>query len=63
MSGAETMNRSRWPLRDSNGTIRGGAYGATMWGWLMLEDLWIAAELRGRGEGARLLAAAEAAAR
>jgi GNAT superfamily N-acetyltransferase len=46
-------------LRDEAGTIRGGAYGATMWGWFMLDGLWVAPELRGHGYGARLLAAAE----
>jgi GNAT superfamily N-acetyltransferase len=50
-------------LRDADGALRGGAYGATMWGWLMLDGLWVAAEIRGRGHGARLLAAAESAAR
>jgi GNAT superfamily N-acetyltransferase len=50
-------------LRDAAGALFGGAYGATMWGWLMLEGLWVAAELRGRGHGGRLLAAAEAVAR
>ena len=49
-------------LRDGAGALRGGAYGATMWGWLMLDGLRIAPELRRRGHGARLLAAAEAVA-
>ena len=30
-------------LRDADGRIRGGAYGSTMWGWLMLDGLWIGA--------------------
>ena len=50
-------------LRDRAGSLRGGAYGATIWGWLMLDGLWIAPELRRRGHGARLLAAAEAVAK
>jgi len=50
-------------LRDRAGTLRGGAYGATIWGWLMLDGLWVAAEIRGRGHGARLLSAAESAAK
>jgi GNAT superfamily N-acetyltransferase len=50
-------------LRDDNGSLHGGAYGATMWGWLMLEGLWVSPDLRGRGYGGRLLAAAEALAK
>jgi GNAT superfamily N-acetyltransferase len=40
----------------------GGVYGATIWGWLMIEGLWVRETLRGRGLGRQLLAAAEAAA-
>src|SRR3954462_5668309 len=49
-------------LRDEKGNLCGGAYGATMWGWLMLDGLWVVRELRGGGHGARLLAAAESVA-
>jgi GNAT superfamily N-acetyltransferase len=49
-------------MRDTEDALRGGLYGATMWGWLMIDGLWIAADLRGRGLGARLLAAGEAVA-
>ena len=47
-------------LRDADGTILGGLYGATMWRWLAIDGLSVTAELRGRGYGSRLLAAAEA---
>ena len=50
-------------LRDPGGAVVGGAYGATMWGWLMLDGLWVDAALRGRGLGGRLLDEAEALAR
>jgi GNAT superfamily N-acetyltransferase len=50
-------------LRDGNGSLHGGAYGATMWGWLMLDGIWVSPGLRGRGHGVRLLAAAEAVAK
>jgi GNAT superfamily N-acetyltransferase len=49
-------------LRAPDGSLLGGLYGATMWGWLMIDGLWVAEELRGRGLGRRLLLAAEAAA-
>lgn len=47
-------------LRDVSNTIVGGAYGATMWGWLMIDGLWVQASLRGRGLGGQLLRRAEA---
>jgi GNAT superfamily N-acetyltransferase len=50
-------------LRDAADALQGGLYGATMWGWLMIDGLWVAAELRGRGLGTQLLNAAEAIAR
>ncbi len=33
--------------------------GASYWGWLVIEILWVAEALRGQGYGSRLLAAAE----
>ena len=50
-------------LRDAAGALVGGLYGASMWGWLLIDGLWVDVGLRGRGLGSRLLAAAEAAAR
>ena len=47
-------------LRNDAGEIAGGVYGATAWGWLMIDGLWVDEALRGRGLGSRLLAAAEA---
>ena len=49
-------------FRGSDGAIVGGVYGATMWGWLSVEGLWVAEELRGKGLGRRLMMAAEAVA-
>jgi hypothetical protein len=28
-------------LRDEAGSIVGGVYGATMWGWLLVDGLWV----------------------
>ena len=46
-------------LRDDARTIVGGLYGATMWGWLVVDGLWVDERLRRQGFGSRLLAAAE----
>ncbi|MCC6317138.1 MAG: GNAT family N-acetyltransferase [Gemmatimonadaceae bacterium] len=50
-------------LRDANGALHGGVYGATLWGWLMLDGNWVSPDHRGQGHGHRLLAAAEELAR
>ena len=47
-------------LRDGEGRIVGGLYGATAWGWLMIDGLWVDEGLRGHGLGSRLLLGAEA---
>ena len=46
-------------LRDGDGAVRGGLIGDTLRGWLYVDKLWVAAELRGMGWGNRLLALAE----
>src|SRR5687768_17042879 len=46
-------------LRDAQGAIVGGVYGATMWSWLMIDGLWVADDLRGKGFGSRLLTESE----
>jgi GNAT superfamily N-acetyltransferase len=47
-------------LRDAGGSIVGGLSGYTGWGWLYVQWLWLAEELRGRGWAAKLHQAAEA---
>jgi len=46
-------------LRDSQGAIVAGLYGATMWSWLMIDGLWVAPAQRRQGLGSQLLLAAE----
>jgi GNAT superfamily N-acetyltransferase len=60
--GARDYKPLCFALRDATGALRGGLYGATMWNWLLIDGLWVAADLRGNGLGSRLLAAGEAAA-
>ena len=50
-------------LRDQQGALVGGLTGRFRWGWLYIETLWIAKDLRKMGHGARLLREAEAYAR
>jgi GNAT superfamily N-acetyltransferase len=64
-SGVEPRNHRQIAvlLRDGDGRLAGGLTGDTVWGWLQIKLLWVAAEHRGRGYGAQLLAAAEEEAR
>ena len=49
-------------LHARGGILVGGLYGATMWRWLLIDGLWVAEEMRGRGLGRDLVLKAEAAA-
>jgi GNAT superfamily N-acetyltransferase len=46
-------------LRDTEGTLLGGLFGATYLGWLYVHSLWLPEAMRGLGHGRRLLALAE----
>jgi GNAT superfamily N-acetyltransferase len=46
-------------LRNESNEIVGGLLGGTFWGWLHVDTLWIAENLRHQGYGHTLLAAAE----
>jgi ribosomal protein S18 acetylase RimI-like enzyme len=50
-------------MRDSKQDIVGGVIGATYWGWLYINLMWVREELRGRDHGQRLLVLAEEEAR
>jgi GNAT superfamily N-acetyltransferase len=50
-------------VRAPDGTARGGLLGLTFWGWLFIDWLWMARDLRGKGVGSELLLRAEAIAR
>jgi GNAT superfamily N-acetyltransferase len=45
--------------KDELGGLVGGLLGETVWGWLQVKQLWVAAAHRGRGYGKALLQAAE----
>jgi GNAT superfamily N-acetyltransferase len=47
-------------LRDEDGGLKGGLLGTTYWGWLYVETLYVADELRGQDWGTKLLAEGEA---
>jgi GNAT superfamily N-acetyltransferase len=53
----------KFVVRDENGTVVGGLIGHTKWRWLYVSKLWVADSVRGKGFGARLMAAAEELAR
>ena len=46
-------------LRDGEGTLIGGLFGATYVGWLYVHSFWLPEAVRGQGHGRRLLALAE----
>jgi GNAT superfamily N-acetyltransferase len=50
-------------LQSAGQGIAGGVIGATYWGWLYINLMWVKEELRGRGYGHRLLTLAEDEAR
>jgi GNAT superfamily N-acetyltransferase len=49
----------RLVARDDSGAVVAGLLGHTKWGWLYVEKLWLADEVRRQGLGSRLLTAAE----
>lgn len=47
------------PIRDDNGSVAGGLWGCTSFGWLHVQMLFVPQPLRGLGVGAALMASAE----
>ena len=45
--------------RNGNGEIRGGLFGGTTYGWLLIKMLWVSEEVRNQGLGSRIMALAE----
>ena len=50
----------RLVVRDATGVVVAGLLGETLWGWLHVDKLWLASDVRGQRLGTRLMAAAEA---
>ena len=48
-------------MRDRAGTVAGGVLAASVWEWLVIDALWVRADLRRHGHGRRLMRAAETA--
>lgn len=56
----DTPNYLVISVRDDAGEVQGGLIGATYLGWLQIQAVWLADELRGQGHGSALMVAAEA---
>jgi GNAT superfamily N-acetyltransferase len=58
-AGEDGVQPLRLVVRDEAGTVRGGLLGATYWGWLVIEILWLDESIRGQDYGTRLVQMAE----
>ncbi len=56
----QTYEELSFTLRNESGALQGAALGETGRGWLKVELIWIAEELRGQGYGSQLLSDLEA---
>lgn len=58
-TGPRNLGKFGLVLRDHEGEVFGGITGSTMWDWLHISVLWVSEDLRGKGHGKKLMAAAE----
>ncbi len=59
MAGDDQGKNLCFVLRAPEGETAGGVIGATYWGWLYINLMWVREDLRRRGFGSRLLSMAE----
>lgn len=57
--GAERSRSLAALARDRNGDLAGGVSGRTLYGWFLIQVVWVREDLRGSGVGASLMQAAE----
>jgi len=57
--GAERSRSLAALARDGNGDLAGGVAGRTLYGWFLIQVVWVREDLRGSGLGASLMQAAE----
>lgn len=58
-AGPDGFERLFVSARDLDGRLHGGLIGATYWGWLFIDLLFVFADFRGQGSGSALLVRAE----
>ena len=60
MTGGATPEYLLATVRDADGALVGGLFGATYLGWLQVHSVWLPDDLRGRNFGTELMKIAEA---
>lgn len=57
--GSRVFHELSLVIQDEEGKVMGGLLGGSIWGWMFIETVWVAAELRGQSYGRQLLSMAE----